>query len=202
MIRKACSRLAVMLVISIAAPALGQQYYLYTPQKVEQGEASATEGVLVKEVVVRKGDCLSKISKRATGKGYYYPQILLFNEIKNPHRIQIGDVVRVPVKKMAKHEGKAGKPAKGRKSEVRETAPVAERKQESGRNGMSAASSPVRSNDPGQKLYDRAYQAYQKGECRSAIELFDSFLKSHPSSSLAADADLYKADCFLKLSSN
>jgi TolA-binding protein len=52
----------------------------------------------------------------------------------------------------------------------------------------------------GQKLFERAITAYRKDDCRTALELFDRFLSAHPSSPLAADATLYKAECYLKQS--
>ena len=49
-------------------------------------------------------------------------------------------------------------------------------------------------------LYDRAFAAYRRGDCKTALELFDRYLAEQPASSQAADASLYKADCYLKLS--
>ena len=51
-----------------------------------------------------------------------------------------------------------------------------------------------------QKLFERAIKAYRQDDCRTALELFDRFLADYPSSALAADASLYKAECYLKQS--
>ena len=71
----------VMALLLFGATASWGGDYLYSPAPVE-GEAVG-DGVLVREVTVKKGDNLSRISKRYSGRDYYYPQILLFNEIKN-----------------------------------------------------------------------------------------------------------------------
>ena len=86
------------LLCSLALPAWGQQYYLYEPKAVvpEAGESSK-DGVLVKEIPVRQGDTLYGISRKFSGHGVYYPQILLFNDIKNPDLIYTGDTLRIPL---------------------------------------------------------------------------------------------------------
>ena len=81
----------VMALLLFGATASWGGDYLYSPAPVE-GEAVG-DGVLVREVTVKKGDNLSRISKRYSGRDYYYPQILLFNDIKRPHWIQIGQVL-------------------------------------------------------------------------------------------------------------
>jgi TolA-binding protein len=52
-----------------------------------------------------------------------------------------------------------------------------------------------------QRQFERAVKAYRLGDYRRAVELFDRFLADYPASSLAADASLYKAECYLKQSS-
>ena len=49
-------------------------------------------------------------------------------------------------------------------------------------------------------MFEAASREYKKGDCRKALESFDLFLKRYPSSPLAADVSLYKADCYMKLS--
>ena len=51
-----------------------------------------------------------------------------------------------------------------------------------------------------QMQFEQAMKAYRKDEYRTALRLFDRFLAEHPSSPLAADASLYKAECYLKQS--
>lgn len=53
----------------------------------------------------------------------------------------------------------------------------------------------------GQKLFERAINAYKQEDFGAALELFDRYLEDNPNSPLAADASLYKAECYLKLSS-
>ncbi|BBA71677.1 LysM peptidoglycan-binding domain-containing protein [Geobacter sulfurreducens] len=86
------------LVLSMASLAAGGEYLLYTPGASEGGRPSGPdEGVLVKSITVQKGDTLYSLSRKYNGKGGYYPQILLFNEIKNPDLIYAGNKLMVPV---------------------------------------------------------------------------------------------------------
>ena len=52
----------------------------------------------------------------------------------------------------------------------------------------------------GQKLFDAAARAYRSNDCRTALGLLDRYLTENPGSPLAADASLYKADCYMKMS--
>src|SRR6185369_7058551 len=98
MTRRACGTAAALLLFSLVSPALGQEYLLYSPKPLAPEEtAQAKDGVLVREVPVQSGDTLSGISRRFSGHGSYYPQILLFNDIKNPNLIYAGDTLKVPV---------------------------------------------------------------------------------------------------------
>jgi len=49
--------------------------------------------------------------------------------------------------------------------------------------------------------FQRAAAAYKKGDCDSAIKLFDDFISRYPSSALLPEASLDRAECYLKLSS-
>jgi len=51
-----------------------------------------------------------------------------------------------------------------------------------------------------QKLFETAVKAYRQDDCRTALELLDRYLADNSGSPLAADATLYKAECYLKLS--
>jgi hypothetical protein len=82
----------------LALPAWGQQYYLYESKPVTAEQKNLLkEGILVTEVPVQKGDTLYDISRKYSGRGMYYPQILLFNKIKNPNLIYPGNTLKVPV---------------------------------------------------------------------------------------------------------
>ncbi|MGE0920085.1 LysM peptidoglycan-binding domain-containing protein [Trichlorobacter lovleyi] len=166
--------------------------YLYAPRPVDGTEPG--EGVLVREITVKKGDTLSHLSKRYSGRGYYYPQILLFNEIRNPHRIQVGQVVRVPLSHKAGRQAQNSPVVAQDQSQVQAAEPskqVAERpkavQQPSLRQGEKNA-------------YNHAMENFKKGDCEAAIKQFDRFISRYPSSSLLPEATLNRAECYLKLS--
>lgn len=247
------SSLIIAFSICISVPAVAQQYYLYAPQPTESAQKTAdTENILVKEIEVKKGDTLYGLSRKFSGKGMYFPQILLFNNIKNPHLIYPGATLKIPVstkddidaassaaqpvapavatkkshsKPEAVHvdeKSKAVKPAstsntdlslsdlkkagngksslkrnKGKKT-LAETAkkPAVVPVQVSHQTEEPAPSNSV----SGQKLFESATKAYRKDDCKTALELFDRYLAENSASPLAADASLYKAECYLKLS--
>lgn len=51
-----------------------------------------------------------------------------------------------------------------------------------------------------QKLYELAIKSYRNGDCQTAIQLFGRFLAENSPSALAADASMFIADCYIKLS--
>jgi len=269
MTRNACSSMVALMLISLAAPVLGQQYYLYSPKAIGAEEkVRPQDGVLVQEIPIQKGDTLSGISRKFSGKSHYYPQILLFNDIKNPNLIYTGDNLKVPVGKQehqqretgAVQRRKKGKHRSG-KSHGKAPAAAAAKKtaaapQPSGQSGTELSpsdllpvdsgrkakrtareqrtprvpeakpaikaqprtetvpsrnaaikaprqeqqSAPVAEPTAASKLFEQAVKAYRQDDCRTAIELFDRFLVDNASSPLAADASLFKADCYLKQS--
>jgi hypothetical protein len=77
----------------------GEDFLLYTPKPAEGDKAPASpdEGILVRSVTVKRGDTLSDLSKKYLGRGSWFPQVLLFNSIKNPDLIITGDTLLVPV---------------------------------------------------------------------------------------------------------
>jgi len=229
-----------LLLCSLALPAWGQQYYLYEPKAVvpDAGEPSK-DGILVKEIPVRQGDTLYAISRKFSGHGVYYPQILLFNDIKNPDLIYTGDTLRIPLPHgetgdaqlpAAKPHTKSRKSVKTRKqpsaaipknvaakrklpaSERKITESAAEPRAEQNRNRFDQPLStpePQKNDvsvqgraaaDGSQQLFEKAVKAYRQDDCRAALELFDRYLADYPASPMAADASLYKAECYLKLS--
>ena len=168
--------------------------YLYTPQPVT---SEAGEGVLVREVTVKKGNTLSGISKQYSGRGYYYPQILLFNTISNPHRIHPGQVVRVPISRKADKQ-------------LTETTPSHTKRRHQAYRTTTAAETPPRAAlkttpqaiapQAEKHAYDRALTPLKKGDCTAAIKLLDDFISRYPSSALLPEATLNRAECYLKLS--
>jgi TolA-binding protein len=65
---------------------------------------------------------------------------------------------------------------------------------------VSTPSPAVDSAITGQKLFEAAVKSYRQDDCRTALEQFDRYLADNSGSPLAADANLYKAECYLKLS--
>lgn len=178
----------------LASPSWGQDY-LYQPRPLSQDERpAADDGLLVREVQVKKGDTLSRISKRFSGRGAYYPQILLFNRIKNPNLIYPGDLLRVPVS----GPGKAPQPAV-----------VAPRHEPAG-NGKAAVMpvprkvAQVEKTEPSreQANYHNALGAFRRGDCVEAVALFDRFIAEYPQSPLVPEATLNRAECYLMQSNN
>ena len=276
MARRPWGTAVAALILSFAVPAWGEQQYFYSPKPVGPEEQSqGKEGILVREVPVEKGDSLSGISRRFSGHGSYYPQILLFNDVKNPNLIYAGSTLRVPVgkgpapetsgtrpapsagKKARRHAGRrasravqaapsavlpsrhkerpiTGKAPSGdqtmelspsdlkrvevgreKKAGVRRKRAPEQHKRVSGRpqegkqtvveervagRAPGASSAPLPGEEAGQKLFAQAVKAYRQDDFRTALELFDRFLTANPGSPLAADASLYKAECYLKLS--
>ena len=212
----------VLLLLSLSAPVSGQNYFMYTPHPaspVEKAVPKGNNGVLVREVEIRKGDTLFGISRRFSGRGSYYPQILLFNDLKNPHVLRDRTLLRVPVSNnepTGKHtQAPAPLPAQRIKSKRTQSASeisLTDLKT----NDINAVNKPARrvrgqkhrtadrstrsQTASARKQYNQALASYRRENWRTALEQFDRFLASNPSSEMASDANLYKADCYLKLS--
>lgn len=226
--------LIAALLFCLAPPAWGQKYLLYTPQSASSGQTAPTqEGILVQEIEIQKGDTLFDLSRKFSGHGMYFPQILLFNSIKNPNLIYAGKTLKVPVTQngagdsnriTAKPVSEVSKPRavdkkKPAKANIRPSgrhsaAPVSNPSTElslgdlkaegkgknRGARSKKKAIVPAAKATAGQELFDAAVKAYRKEDCRAALDLFDRYLASNSGSPLAADASLYKAECYLKLS--
>lgn len=246
MTRRACGIAVALLLFSLVSPVWSQEEDLiYSPRAASPGEKKPPkDSILVRKVPVKKGDTLSRISRKYSGHGTYYSQILLFNNIKNPNLIYAGKTLKVPVTKPQLFEAGKGEQAnidkelssgelkpldqgKQNKKAAREEVekhspervsheqasvtppaetttgrkittakepqlPVADVKDESQTVAADAT--------PAQKLFEQAVRAYRQDDCRTALVLLDRFLTENPASALAADASLYKAECYLKLS--
>jgi TolA-binding protein len=206
----------------LGGEAVASEYYLYTPSPVskEQVAEKGKEDIAVQEITVVKGDCLSRISRRFTGKGAYYPQILLFNDIKNPNLIHTGQTLRIPLPLRAKAtHAEHVQPSVGttpateeHNASVAAAVPTAaadtaapavsslkpaksKRLKRSTKTGKHLVTPPA---DPEQTLFSQGVKAYKSGACTAAVKHFNRFLANHPNSPLAADAALYRADCYLK----
>lgn len=259
------------LILCMALPSWGQQY-LYAPQPVTSGQTPPSQdGILVQEIEIQKGDTLSALSRKFSGHGTYYPQILLFNSIKNPNLIYAGDTLKVPLshdephginrtdikptKTSHKHKASRLKKAHlktGTQPPVRQStgpSPISSPNTELSLSDLKSGGSrkigavrlkkksavPARKSQPaeypvatesttpstplpaaqerasttspaadtaptGQKLFEAAVRSYRRDDCRTALEQFDRYLADNSGSPLAADANLYKAECYLKLS--
>jgi LysM repeat protein len=210
----------VTVLLAYAAPGRGQQLYLYAPKPVPAGEqVQKKDGVLVQEVEVRKGDTLFGISRRFSRRGSYYPQILLFNDIKDPNLIYPGNLLRIPVSRGAVPGRQAVKPRlqlqepSAPPAEPAAAVPAVETNKSAGEDRKrdlkhKAAAPATGAKQPAtaaavsseQLLFERAIKAYRQDDIPTALDLFDRFLAEYPASALAADASLYKAECYLKQS--
>ncbi len=257
----------IALIICLALPAWSQPYLLYAPQPAATDKkVLPQDGILVQEIEVQKGDTLYDLSRKFTGHGTYFPQILLFNSIKNPDLIYPGNTLKVPVTQktatdsdrvetkstvithISKSAGDKKAPAKTTLAPVpiktsgstvtqrpsaelslSDLKPVAAEKIRVVRHKKTAAvrvnkkPTPVSSatapkqlplpaahkkaaavppsdTATGQKLFESAVKAYRRDDCRTALTLLDRYLSDNATSPLAADAQLYKAECYLKLS--
>ena len=191
---------AAFLLLALAAngQAVTEDYLLYVPKPAETDKAPAgpEEGVLVKRITVRPGDTLKKLAREYRGQSSYFPQLLLFNRISNPDLIHAGSRLQVPV------------PDKQSPAALRRQVKIAPKRKHgalAAKRGMANAplpAAPMTKRGPGlsQRLYQAAARAYNKGDYRQALKGFDRFLAAYPHSPLAADASLYRADCFLNLS--
>lgn len=236
----------LVIMICIALPAWGQQHLLYVPQPAPADQHVPSQGgILVREIEIQRGDTLYKLSRRFSGHGMYFPQILLFNDIKNPDLIYTGNMLKVPVTQAATSasdrsaSSQTGSPAKhkapGHKISPRkssEAAPASATstelslsdlnkggaKKSTPPNESRKSASPAKKGPTqelltttrkdsaaakaaaGQQLYQAAVKAFQQEDCRTALSLFDRYLADNSTSPLAAEANLYKAECYLKLS--
>jgi len=216
------TRLILFLFLFSLLPLVAEssEYMLFSPRPIE-GELLLPErgkGILVQRITIKRGDTLSQISRDFSGKGSYFPQILLFNNITNPDLIYTGKELLVPVSKLAASSKSTSseKPVsapehkKSLRKKQRDDMPAAKtvvpskRKQSTGaekqltRKQLPGSEMPV--NNGEQDSYSKAVTAFGREDYAKALTLFSRFLERYPSSSMAADASLYKAECLLKLS--
>ena len=179
----------LFLIASILIPTLsaaaGENVLIYRPETVTgQLPSSPEEGIAVRTLTIKRGDSLSKLARRYAGKGYYFPQILLFNRIADPNRIIAGENIRVPIPP-SPHTVTSPAPSEPQPTAAVITAPAA------------AVISPATGD---QELFTRAIAQYRKRHYRTALALFDRYLREYPESPRASDALLRRGECYLKLS--
>jgi len=178
--------------------------YLYRPEPLDGNDpvTSPRDAILVREITIEKGDTLFGLARRHIGRGIYYPQILLFNQIDNPNLIYAGRTIRIPVPSTppvtpppaAVETRPLPEPVVPSPVQTKPHAAAAKPAPEP------PAASPPPPSDAGPDLYASAVAAYKSGNCRTAVDLIDRYLSRFPDSPLSADLLLYRADCYLTLS--
>jgi TolA-binding protein len=232
-------------------------------------KTSTPDGILVQEIEIKKGDTLYDLSRKFSGRGMYFPQILLFNSIKNPNLIYEGKTLKIPLpgskvkdsersdarhstapthsqttsadkKTITKSEGQNADRQttastasdleiplgdlktveKGKSNESRTRKKLAGNVTKNKSREYPVVPTPGKQSKPppvpksavqelpavdaavaaGQKIFEAGVKAYRKDDCRTAIELLDRYLVDNSGSPLAADANLFKAECYLKMS--
>jgi TolA-binding protein len=192
MTRGATIALAIILAV-VASSANAEDYLLYKPQKTRSGDIPPPgDGVLTKTIIIQEGDTLSSLSRRYSGRSSFFPQILLFNNIRNPDLIIAGRSLRVPLARRGTADEVTG----------RETA-----KKRAATGGYSKASARMRTpryspvgGIAGKRLFNRGVSLFMNGRYREAIDIFDGYLAAYPGSPQASEAALYRADCYMRLS--
>lgn len=186
--------------------------YIYTPALTQPAESLPADGVLVREITISKGDTLSAISRRFTGRGNYYPQILLFNNIKNPNLIYTGDTLRIPVKHNAAPATTSKKPlstpyntdANQRvtvtyNQQQKKPAPEPAHMQTTSEHNAAGKQIKPEVQNTEQQLLAKIDQQIKAGNCRAALPLLDEFLDRYPNSTFAPEAALNRAECYMRI---
>ncbi|HIJ96650.1 MAG TPA: LysM peptidoglycan-binding domain-containing protein [Desulfuromonadales bacterium] len=205
MTRSSLITTAGLLLCSLTAPLWGQEY-LYAPQPAGSFEkGTVANGILVRDVEIRRGDTLRGISRKFSGHAGYYPQILLFNSISNPNLIYAGTTLKVPVSRTeAAPVEELAKPRERKSRAVKHSTKIQKNHTTASKAlSVSTAGEPQvesAASTAAWLLFDKALSAYRNDDCKAALALFDQFLNGNPGSPQAAEASLYKADCYLKLS--
>jgi TolA-binding protein len=194
------------LVATLITPALsrGEDFLLYAPKPAsgEQAPTSPDQGVMVRSVIVKRGDTLKNLSRKYIGVASWFPQVLLFNTIKNPDLIHPGDKLLVPVPpaKAAAVKSAAEKAAPVKKHARGEKRHSARHKAVRHKGAAQAEKPQLRAATPDEQgSYQQAKRAYLNGDYQKSLDLFTAFLRKYPRSAYSADAALYRADCYLRL---
>lgn len=185
----------ILLLFLFHSSALAGDLLLYLPNPVDTAASPLPgEGVLVKKIAIKQGDTLAALSRRFSGKGIYFPQILLFNKIRNPNLIYAGQELLVPLSgRLARNIRSAPVAATRTPSGVRpETSSLQKSLPE--KTAETAASSAER------QLFEQSAALFAQGKYHEALEGFNRFLKFYPHSPLVPNASLYRGDCYLRLS--
>jgi TolA-binding protein len=183
--------MTLLLLLCVVPASAAESDLIYRPEPATGAVPSTPdEGILVRTITIRRGDTLSRLAKQYAGKGYYYPQILLFNEIKNPNLIFAGDTLRLPVSRPTPVAEQHPPPSPQESHQAQQ-----ERKRVE-----AADQQPATTTTGQQQLFDRGMAQFRKGRYRAALALLDRYLREFPDSPHAADATFYRGECYLYLS--
>ena len=189
--------LVIILAGSVSSAAAAEEYYLYKPEKVQSPDIPRPgDALLTKAITIQRGDTLSRLSRKYSGRGAFFPQILLFNRIKNPDLIYTGARLRVPVTRPALLSGSPLE-EKRVKAQARE---YGAGKSAATHYKQRKAPAPDAAGKTGQRLFKRGVAAFATGHYRKALDIFDRYLATYPNSPDAAEAALYRTECYMKLS--
>jgi len=185
---------ALLALFLLAAPGWADEYFQYLPSALE-AEATAVreDGILTKRISIRRGDTLSAISRRYSGKGFYYPQILLFNRIADPNRIFAGKELLVPLPLSAYRRGGAQASSEIYRAAIPRDSGGTKPQTRFREKGKRISSGEAR-------LYRQSVALQDQGDYRRALDGFTLFLEKYPDSPLSPDVHLHRADCYLRLS--
>lgn len=185
----------VLPLLLVHSSALAVDFLLYLPNPVDFAAPPLPgEGVLVKKITIKQGDTLAALSRQYSGKGVYYPQILLFNKIRNPDLIYAGQELLVPLPVRLSRKKRSYPSAASRTgSTVRlETQPL--------QKSVPVDTAETAASSAELRLFEQSVALFTQGNYQDALDSFNSFLKLYPHSPLVPNASLYRADCFLRLS--
>lgn len=217
--KKPWAFLSLALLLSFPAASEGGEYLLHRIPL--DGQASSNvlgDDLVLKEVTIEKGMTLWKFARLNMGKGHYYPQFLVYNDIENPNRIYENKTLLVPVGHVRDYAGKENLKGKQWTVSFADLAmlkatgkPIPEiplKKVRDSRADVKAQPQPdmVVEKPPkseinqDQKDFAKAKARFDAGAYRQAAALFDAFVESHPDSALKDDALFYSAESHLKLS--
>ncbi len=189
--------LLILLAGSVSSASAADEYYLYKPEKVQSPDMPRPgDALLTKTITIQRGDTLSRLSRKYSGRGAFFPQILLFNRIKNPDLIYTGDRLRVPVTLPA---GLSGAPVAEKHGKAQAGKPGAEKSAKT-HVKQRKAHAPAVAGKAGERLFKHGVAAFATGHYRKALAIFNRYLATYPNSPDAAEAALYRAECYMKLS--
>lgn len=180
--------------------------------RVKEDLIQVKDGVSYREVTVQNGDTLFDISRKYRKEGSLYSETLRFNDIKDPDHIADGDIIKVPLFMEKKAKQKSIKPVAVavKKQSVPAKANSTFPNDSTARQDVETRIPPKASlpqqqafaniTTSRQQLFEQAVKSYRSGDCQTAVQLFGRFLAEHPPSAMSADASLFIADCYMKLS--